>query len=26
MCFLVKQPKKTQCRQEWSRLRWAPHM
>lgn len=26
MCFLVKQPKKTQYRQEWSRFRWAPHM
>lgn len=26
MCFLVKQPKKTQYRHEWSRFRWAPHM
>lgn len=25
ICFFVKQPKKTQCRQEWSLFRWMPH-
>lgn len=25
MCFLLKQPKNTQWRQEWSRFKWAPH-